>query len=52
LGDPRHAKEKLGWVPRISLQELIAEMVAHDLEQARKHALLKEQGYDIAITRE
>jgi len=52
LGDPTHAKERLGWVPQITLQEMIAEMVAYDLEQAKKHALLKEQGYNIAITRE
>ncbi|MHB8974918.1 MAG: GDP-mannose 4,6-dehydratase [Pirellulaceae bacterium] len=52
LGDPRRAKEKLGWVPQISVQEMIAEMVAHDLVQARKHALLKDRGYSIAITRE
>lgn len=52
LGDPTRAKERLGWVPQITLQEMIAEMVAYDLEQAKKHALLKEQGYSIAITRE
>lgn len=52
LGDPTRAKERLGWVPQITLQEMIAEMVAYDLEQAKKHALLKEQGYNIAITRE
>ncbi|MEQ1619917.1 MAG: GDP-mannose 4,6-dehydratase [Methylococcales bacterium] len=52
LGDPTHAKEKLGWVPQITLQEMITEMVAYDLEQANKHALLKGQGYNIAITRE
>lgn len=52
LGDPTNAKEKLGWVPQITLQEMITEMVAYDLEQANKHALLKGQGYNIAITRE
>ncbi|MDD5112404.1 MAG: GDP-mannose 4,6-dehydratase [Methylobacter sp.] len=52
LGDPTRAKEKLGWVPQITLQEMVAEMVAYDLEQSRKHALLKEQGYNVAITRE
>ena len=52
LGDPTNAKEKLGWVPQITLQEMITEMVAYDLEQAQKHALLKGQGYNIAITRE
>ncbi|MGZ8186389.1 MAG: GDP-mannose 4,6-dehydratase [Methylobacter sp.] len=52
LGDPTHAREKLGWVPQITLQEMIVEMVAHDLEQSKKHALLKKQGYNVSITRE
>ncbi|MDD5581100.1 MAG: GDP-mannose 4,6-dehydratase [Methylobacter sp.] len=52
LGDPTHAKEKLGWVPQITLEEMIVEMVAHDLEQSKKHALLKNQGYNVSITRE
>ncbi|MEQ1530232.1 MAG: GDP-mannose 4,6-dehydratase [Methylococcales bacterium] len=52
LGDPTYAKEKLGWVPQITLQEMIEEMVAYDLEQAKKHALLKGQGYNISISRE
>jgi len=52
LGDPTKAKEKLGWVPQITLQEMISEMVAFDLDEARKHALLKDQGYNIAVSRE
>ena len=44
--------KKLGWEPRISVEEMCAEMVASDLEQARQHALLKEHGYDIQMTRE
>ncbi|MGZ0076144.1 GDP-mannose 4,6-dehydratase [Methylomonas sp. YC3] len=52
LGDPSNAKNKLGWVPQITLQEMVAEMVAYDLEQAQKHALLKEQGYNVAVSRE
>ncbi len=52
LGDPTYAKEKLGWVPQITLQEMIEEMVAYDLEQAKKHALLKGQGYNVSISRE
>ncbi|CAA9890814.1 GDP-D-mannose dehydratase, NAD(P)-binding [Candidatus Methylobacter favarea] len=52
LGDPGYAKEKLGWTPQITLQEMIVEMVAHDLEQSKKHALLKKQGYNVSITRE
>ncbi|NJA07589.1 GDP-mannose 4,6-dehydratase [Methylococcaceae bacterium WWC4] len=52
LGDPTKAKEKLGWVPQITLSEMVAEMVAYDLEQARKHALLKDQGYNVSVSRE
>ena len=52
LGDPSKAKNILGWVPQITLQEMVAEMVAYDLEQAQKHALLKKQGYNVAVSRE
>ena len=52
LGDPLKAKQELGWVPEITLQQMISEMVAADLEQAKRHALLKSSGYDISITRE
>lgn len=52
LGDPSYAKNKLGWEPKITLQEMICEMVAHDLHQAQKHALLKDQGYNISVSRE
>lgn len=46
LGDPSKAKQKLGWVPEITVQEMCAEMVAHDLMQARRQALLKQHGYE------
>ena len=52
LGDPTKAKERLGWVPEISLQEMVAEMVANDLENARRHALLKLHGHDVSISLE
>ena len=52
LGDPTKAKEKLGWVPEITLDEMISEMVASDLEQAKQHALLKKHGYSVAVGRE
>ena len=52
LGDPTKAKEKLGWVPQITVQEMICEMVDFDLDEARKHALLKNQGYNVAVSRE
>ena len=50
LGDPRKAQEKLGWVPEITLDQMIEEMVAHDLDQARRHALLKSHGYGVAVS--
>lgn len=52
LGDPTKAKEKLGWVPQITLQEMISEMVAFDLDEAKKYALLKDQGYSVSVSRE
>jgi GDPmannose 4,6-dehydratase len=49
LGDPTKAKHKLGWVPEITVQEMCAEMVANDLHDARRHALLKQHGYALPI---
>jgi GDPmannose 4,6-dehydratase len=50
LGDPAKAKEKLGWVPEITAQEMCAEMVADDLKTAKRHALLKQHGYDMPVS--
>ena len=52
LGDPSKAKQKLGWTPEITVQEMCAEMVREDLEQATKVALLKKHGYKIWISSE
>ena len=52
LGDPTKAKLKLGWVPQITLQELISEMVAYDHDEAKKVAILKSEGYTISVSRE
>jgi GDPmannose 4,6-dehydratase len=49
LGDPSKAKQKLGWVPEITAQEMCAEMVASDLAQAKQHALLKQHGYAVSV---
>lgn len=49
LGDPSKAKENLGWEPEITVEAMCAEMVANDLEEAKRHALLKKHGYDIPI---
>lgn len=50
LGDPTKAKQKLGWVPEITVQEMCKEMVETDLAQARQHALLKTHGYDVTVS--
>ncbi len=50
LGDPAKAKAKLGWEPEITAQEMCAEMVAADLHEARRHALLKQHGYEIPVS--
>jgi GDPmannose 4,6-dehydratase len=50
LGDPSKAKQKLGWVPEITTQEMCAEMVANDLAEAKKHALLKHHGYNVNVS--
>jgi len=50
LGDPTKAKEKLGWVPEITAQEMCAEMVAFDLQQAKQHALLKQHGFSVSVS--
>lgn len=47
LGDFSRARQKLGWVPKISAQKMCKEMVAHDLEHAKRHALLKQHGYHV-----
>lgn len=50
LGDPNKAKAELGWEPEITVQEMCAEMVQEDLKIAKRHALLKKQGYEIPIS--
>jgi GDPmannose 4,6-dehydratase len=52
LGDPTKAKEKIGWIPEITLDEMIREMVSADLADAKKHALLKNHGYSVNVSAE
>ena len=49
LGDATKAREKIGWVPEISVQELCAEMVTADLAAAKRHALLKSHGFQTNV---
>ncbi|MGE0030058.1 MAG: GDP-mannose 4,6-dehydratase [Steroidobacteraceae bacterium] len=50
LGDASKAREKLGWVPEFTLDQMIEEMVAYDLDQARRRALLKTHGYQVSVS--
>ena len=52
LGDPSKAKQKLGWVPEITVEEMCKEMVANDLAQAKQYALLKQHGYQVNVSLE
>jgi GDPmannose 4,6-dehydratase len=52
LGDPTRAKEKLGWIPKITINQMIREMVENDLDQAKQHALLIKHGYEISPRKE
>jgi len=52
LGDPLKAKDKLGWVPEITVEEMCSEMVSSDLQKAKQHALLKKHGYEVAVAKE
>ena len=45
LGDPTKAKEKLGWTPKITFHELVAEMVREDYKSAQRDELVKQHGY-------
>jgi len=45
LGDPSKAREKLGWTPKTSFEELVKEMMAADLDNAKRDALVNEAGY-------
>lgn len=50
LGDPSKAKERLGWVPQITVQEMCAEMVAEDLKVAQRNAFLRANGHEISLS--
>jgi len=45
LGDPTKAKEKLGWEPKITLEEMVHEMMEHDLNLAKRDEIIKRHGY-------
>jgi len=52
LGDPTKAKDKLGWVPEISVKEMCAEMVREDLKVARQNMFLRMNGHKVTVCAE
>jgi GDPmannose 4,6-dehydratase len=52
LGDPSRARQALGWVPRTTVEEMIREMLTHDLDKARQSALLRSRGFQISTPQE
>ena len=52
LGDPTKAKEKLGWIPEITAQEMCKEMVSNDLKEAKKNILLRNNNFEVNIPTE
>lgn len=52
LGDPSKARERLGWHPEITAQQMCSEMVQSDLQQAQKLALLRRHGFNAAVSTE
>ena len=45
LGDPSRAKEKLGWEPKIGMEQLVEEMIRSDLHEAKRDAMVADAGY-------
>ena len=52
LGDPAKAQQKLDWVPKITAHQMCQEMVKADLQEAKRHALLKANGYRVQVSNE
>ncbi|MDD9824813.1 MAG: GDP-mannose 4,6-dehydratase [Gammaproteobacteria bacterium] len=52
LGDPSRAHRELGWQPTTTLEEMVEEMLRHDLDQARRLALLKSSGFTVTLPKE
>lgn len=52
LGDASRARERLGWTPEITVQQMCAEMMEADLQAAQRTALLRRHGHEVAMPRE
>ncbi len=48
IGSPVKASEKLGWLPKITLEQIISEMISKDKEEALKEAILRRKGFKIS----
>lgn len=49
LGDPTKARDKLGWIPHITVEEMCSEMMQNDLSKAKQHALLRAHGHSVSF---
>lgn len=47
LGDPSKARERLGWLPRIGIEQMVSEMVRSDLREAERDSLCRSQGFTV-----
>lgn len=52
LGDPTKAHAKLGWTPRTTFEEMVREMITHDLELAARDALCSHAGFNVPLYEE
>ena len=52
IGDASNANKKLGWFPKITLEELVSDMIKNDKEIAKKEALLLQKGFKFSIPKE
>ena len=52
LGDSTKAKKKLNWEPKISIKELISDMLAEDIKESKKESILKNKGFSIYSSKE
>ncbi|MFT7686564.1 MAG: GDPmannose 4,6-dehydratase [Candidatus Azotimanducaceae bacterium] len=52
LGDPSKAKSELGWEPEITIDQMIQEMVEYDVDQAKRHSILKASGFSVNVVTE
>jgi len=52
LANPTRARKKLPWQPGIGVRQMCAGMVAHHLDQARRHALPERHGHELAVSSE